>query len=178
MVLLMLSVMLIACADNKNNDSDTTTPSENISGDSTATPGDTNTPTDQPEGNVDENGYLKDDLPDGLNFGKTVSIMCWNAEQPEFDVKEQTGDIVSDAIYTRNLNTETRLGITLKYIEEKGDFNNQSAWITAAEASIKSGGEYDIFAGYSMTGASVAVKGFALDMLSQSYLDFEKPWWP
>ena len=178
MVLLMLSVTLIACADNKNNDLDTTTPSGNVSGDSTATPGDTNTPNGQPAGNVDENGYLKDDLPDGLNFGKTVSIMCWNSEQPEFDVKEQTGDIVSDAIYTRNLNTETRLGITLKYIEEKGDFNNQSAWITAAEASIKSGGEYDIFAGYSMTGASVAVKGFALDMLSQSYLDFEKPWWP
>lgn len=174
LVLLMLAATLIACANTPSDGADTTTPS----GDGNTPSGDTTPGDNSDETTGPDTGYLKDDLPDNLNFGKTVSILCWNAEQPEFAVKEQTGDIVSDAIYLRNLNTETRLGVTLNYIEQKGDYNNQTAWINAAEASIKSGGEYDIFAGYSMTGASIAVKGFALDLRAQQYLDFDKPWWP
>lgn len=169
LVLIMLAATLIACA-NTPSDSTETTPT------TTSQSGGNDQPDTTPA--AGETTYESDGLPSEINFGKTVSILCWNSEQPEFDVSDQTGDIVSDSIYLKNLNTETRLGITLNFVSQTGDFNNQKTWIATAESSIKSGGEYDIFAGYSMTGATIAVRGFALNMMEQEYLDFDKPWWP
>ena len=46
----------------------------------------------------DSNGYLKDELSPTLNFGnEVVSIFAWEHTLPEFEVEEQTGNIVEDA---------------------------------------------------------------------------------
>ncbi len=179
MALLMLLVALVACAENRGDDNETTPGGNSVdsSGDPIADPGNSSqTPSDADL--YDEEGYLKDNLPDDLNFGKTIAIMCWNSEQPEFYVSEQTGDMVCDSIFLRNLTTEERLGVTLQFVEVTGEYNHQADWVAAANASIQSGGDYDIFAGYSMTGATLATRGYSLDLMDQQYLDFDKPWWP
>ena len=70
----------------------------------------------------DDKGYLKDSLDPSLNFGgETVNIFAWEHTLPEFEVEEQSGNIVEDAIYTRNANTESRLGVKLAFTITKGN---------------------------------------------------------
>ena len=67
----------------------------------------------------DSNGYLKDDLDPTLNFGgETVNIFAWEHTLPEFYVEEQSGNIVEDAVYTRNANTESRGGVELEFTRD------------------------------------------------------------
>ncbi len=170
LVALMLVSVLASCANTGNGD-------ETLA---TTTPGaDSNSEPVTEAQNVDENGYLLDNLPKDLNFFQTVTIMYWSdVEQPEFKVDDLTGQIVNDAIYNRNLETENRLGVTINWVGTLGNFNNQVNFITQASNSINSGGDYDIFAGYSMTGATLAVKGYAKNLMELNYLDFDMPWWP
>lgn len=176
LAVLMLAATLVACA--QPGDSVDTTTAATV--DTTAPTGDTNTPADTTASADVTTEFVEDDIPEELNFNNaTVSILYWSdVEKPEFEVLEQTGDIVNDAIYMRNLNTETRIKVDLNFIGTPGNFNNQKNFVSTALNSISSGGEYDIFSGYSMTGATLAVNGYVQDMNALEYLDFDKPWWP
>lgn len=172
--MLMLVATLVACAE-PGDSADTTTAA---TADTTAPSGDNGTPADTTAEVTTL--YVEDDIPEELNFNNTtVSILYWSdVEQPEFEVLEQTGDIVNDAIYMRNLNTETRIGVDLNFVGTPGNFNNQKNFVSTVLNSISSGGEHDIFSGYSMVGATLAVNGYVQDMNSLDHLDFTKPWWP
>ena len=68
------------------------------------------------DNNLDANGYWKDDLPEDLNYnGDVVSVLNWKAEENEFEITEQTGILVDDAIYNRNMTIEERLGVDLTF---------------------------------------------------------------
>ncbi len=167
LALLTLTVAFSACAENDEDGTDTT---DSKSGEHSS---------DTEASTVDGDGYIIDNLPEDLNFGKTVTILYWSdVEEPEFMVDNLTGEVVNDAIYNRNLETESRLGVTLNWVDTLGNFYNQPNFISKALNSISSGGDYDIFAGYSMTGATLAVNGYAQDLRSLNYLDFDMPWWP
>ena len=174
LAMLMLVATLVACAQ-PGDSVDTTTAA---TADTTAPSGDAGTPADT-TANV-TTLYVEDEIPEELNFNNvTISILYWDdVEKPEFEVLEQTGDIVNDAIYMRNLNTETRIGVDLNFVGTPGNFNNQKNFVATVLNSISSGGEHDIFSGYSMVGATLAVNGYVQDMNALDYLDFEKPWWP
>jgi ABC-type glycerol-3-phosphate transport system substrate-binding protein len=166
-----VAFVLAACADTKGG-TEVTTQNQIDSKSSDSV-------TETEASTVDANGYMLDNLPDNLNFGTTVTIMYWSdVEKPEFKVDDLTGEIVNDAIYNRNLETENRLGIKLNWVGTPGNYQNQATFITQAQNSINAGGDYDIFAGYSMTGATLAVKGFAQNLMNLNYLDFDMPWWP
>lgn len=176
LAVLMLTVALVACAKPADTPEDTT-PAPQVA--------DTTPPAEvaTPEGTTSPDQQLSGpscSLPEDLNFDDTaISILYWeDVEHPEFEMLEMTGDIVNDAIYTRNLNTETRLGVKLNFVGTKGNNNNQTNYINTALNSINAGGEHDIFAAYSMCGATLAVNGYAYNLNSLEYLDFEKPWWP
>ena len=64
---------------------------------------------------VTTDSIYDDDLPDDLNFGEQeLSILYWNdVARPEFEVEDQTGDLISDAIFLRNAAVEERLGLKL-----------------------------------------------------------------
>ena len=129
----------------------------------------------------EETLYLPDDLPADLNYGgTTVTTFGWSGPVlVEFYVEEQNGEIVNDAIFARNLAVEERLDIKLDYYLEPGAYDQRNTWVTAIANSITAGdGAYDLTAGYSMAGASLAAKGMSLDLKQLDYLDFDKPWWP
>ncbi len=152
----------------------------NNKGDDSSKTDDTTAALETEPSNVDINGYLKDDLPSELSFGNTeVNILYWeDVERPEFFVENQTGNDVNDAIFNRNSVVETRLGVLLKYSGTKGNYANQDNFVKTAEASVSAGGTFDIFSGYSMTGATLAIKGLTENLLETEYLNFSKPWWP
>lgn len=125
--------------------------------------------------------YEPDSLPADLNFGgKTVNVFGWDgAANNEFFVEEQDGDIVHDAIFNRNKAVEERLDITLNYTLAPGAYNDRDQWVKMIAGSIMAGdGAYDIAAGYSMCGATLAYRRLLLDLTQQEYIDFSKPWWP
>lgn len=115
----------------------------------------------------EETMYLPDDLPADLSYdGTTVTTFGWSGPVlVEFYVEEQNGEVVNDAIFARNMAVEERLGITLEYHLEPGAYDQRNTWVQALSSSITAGdGAYDISAGYSMAGASLASKGMCISL--------------
>ncbi len=168
LALLMLCPLFAACAENPENNGD-----DGTSDIGDTTPGGSVT-TDS---NLDINGYKKDDLPDDLDFGqRKVNVLHWNTEKPEFFVEGMNGGS-DDAIFTRNAQIENRLGVELVFTEEKGNADNQTAFIQKVEATR---GEWDIIASYSRVAGSLSIRGLYADLneVEDSYLNFDQPWWP
>lgn len=173
LVALMLMGMLVACGDT-DDPQQTNNPTV-----TTASPSNADTTTEPVDDNLDANGFWNDDLPSDLNFGKTINILYWSdAEKPEFFVEDYTGEVVNDAILNRNRKVEERLGITFNWVGTLGNYNNQSNFVTQAQNSVNSGGDIDIFAGYSMTAATLAIQNLTQNLMELEYLNLEQPWWP
>ncbi len=178
--LLILLPLIAACGTDTSQTATTTTASGDV-GESTSSPSpetaETTAAIDSP---YDEKGYLLDDLPDDLAFGgKTVTMLVWeDVENPEFEIKEQTGDMVNDAIYLRNQTVEERLGVTLEFIGTPGNYGNQASFLAKAQSYQLSGEPLDIMAAYSLTATSLVANHLTYDLADLKYLDFEKPWWP
>jgi hypothetical protein len=135
----------------------------------------------EPVETEEETVYVKDSLPESMDLqSRTITTFGWSGPAfAEFYVEEQNGEVVNDAIYSRNRSVEERLNITLAYHLEPGSYDKRNDWVNAVRSSITAGdGAYDITAGYSMAGASLAAKGMCLPLNELEYLDFSKPWWP
>ncbi len=125
--------------------------------------------------------YELDDLPADLRFGgATVTTFGWSGPAvAEFYADEQNGELVNDAIFDRNMMVEERLEVELAYHLEPGANPDRAKWVNAIANNIQAGdGAYDIAAGYSMAGASLAVKNMLHDLKSLDYINLDKPWWP
>ena len=126
-----------------------------------------------------DSGYVRDSLPDSLDFGgATVKVLYWDAENPEFFVEGETGTALNDTIWERNIAVQERLGVTFDFILCKGSYNYVNEYLTNVKNSVNGGTPYDILATYSMTAGTVAYNGLTADLMKQPWLDFEKPWWP
>ena len=164
--MLLSAIMLIAafaaCAKPDNN------------GDTTTTDAATNAPETT-------SGEIQDDLPESLKINDSVTFLYWeDVERPEFFVEESKddGNIVNTRITERNQKVQERLGVELKWIGTKGNYSNQKNFVETANNSVVSGGGYDVFCGYSMTAATLAMNGLTQNLLDLKYINFEKPWWP
>lgn len=172
--LIMLLSCFAACAET----GDETVTTENAS---TETPDD---PVETEDPNLDKDGYLKDDLPEELDYkGEVISVLYWeDVERPEFEIlEEETGvDMVKDAIYNRNLAVEDRLGVSFEWTGVKGNNSNRSGFASYVQNCYSGGTYYDIIATYSRTSAMLCVSGLLEDLnrIEDSYLNFSQPWWP
>ncbi len=93
----------------------------------------------------------------------------------EFISENLNGEIVNDAIYKRNLETEETLGITFAHVSGYG---NPGEYKNVLDKSVRAGdGSFDIAAYYAYFGASWALEGLFYNLTTLPYLDFEKPWW-
>ena len=167
----MIIPMAVACADTQGPEQ-TTVPAESDNPAATQSPSETT---------GEDTLFAPSDIPDDLRFdGETVKILYWDdVPNMEFFVEDQTGEAVNDAIYRRNLNVQERFGITLEFSGTPGDNGNQSKYVNACVNSTQAGSDaHDIFAGYSMTGATVMTKGILHDLSDYDIFEFDKPWWP
>ena len=170
---LLCAASCAACGDTASAESPaSTTASQNA-----AEPQETEPAETEPE-------YEPDDLPADLDFGgAAVNLLGWDySSRPndvEFGVTEANGEVVNDAIYTRNNNVEERLKIDLVETTVPGDNAARADWVKHVEKSVMAGSKaYDIVAGYSMCGASLAYKNLLWELNDRQYLNFDKPWWP
>ncbi|MBO5701879.1 MAG: extracellular solute-binding protein [Clostridia bacterium] len=168
--------------------SNTVDPEETSSDETTEAPAATVAPDSSPaieetESPYDENGFLKSSLPEELDFGgDKVTVLWWtDVENPEFFVEGENGEIINDAIFRRNANVESKLGITFEWVGIKGQYNNN----VGADYANHVGNQYaagdttyDIISAHSCTIALTSMYGYCADLMQAKYLDFEKPWWP
>lgn len=181
MAILMLSA-IVACG--KTEDPAATTTAAGGEGDNTTTAATEQTyadPKDDPA-NYDAEGYWKDDLPEDLDYkGDVVSVLNWKAEENEFEILEQTGTLVDDAIYNRNMTVEERLGVDLTFTEIEGSNSYIADFAQYVQNAYQSGSrDYDIIPTYSRTAAVLSTRGLYYNMndIEDNYINLEQPWWP
>lgn len=164
LLLLTLVVSLFACG--KGNDpAVTTTGSGSEKADQTTSTEATSTEPEKPKNPVFE--------------GDTVTLLVWSdVENPEFEITEQTGDLISDAIYERNKTVEDMLNVKLSFVASPGNFGNRQNFVAAAQNMIYSGTELDIMAAYSLTATTLVTNGLTYKLNELEYLDLSNPWWP
>ncbi len=165
MALLTLSGLFAACAE----PGETETTTEGNTATTTAPDSDATTAV--------ETLYAPDDLEESYNFGETVTILMWNDHTMREFYAEESGDIIDDAIFNRNIAVAERLGIEFEFVEEKGN-SESSAWMTKAENDYLSDNLFDIYAGYSRNAPKLALKGMMVNLLEHDAFSVEKPWWP
>ena len=169
LVLAMILPMALACAET------------NPAGETTAA-AETQAPSGEvAETTAEETLFAASNIPNDLKFdGTTINILYWNnVPNPEFFVEDQTGEAVNDAIYRRNAKVQEQFGVNLAFSGTTGDYNNQSSFVNVCINSTQAGADaYDLFCGYSMTGATLMVEGVTQDLTDYDIMEFDKPWWP
>ena len=153
----------------------TSSPSENSKTETTTDVGNLTTSATPTSASTEEPNAMSN-----LDFGgKTVTILHWNdGFLHEYCVPEQTGDLIADSVFLRNASVEECLGIRFEWVGTAGNYDNRDAFVTTIANDVHSGGEFEIFSGYSLTGATIAMQGLSRDLMELDHLDFTQPWWP
>lgn len=140
-------------------------------------------PEQTPESTADGSSDIFASLR-GKNFdGMKVTILCRDDEsntayKNEFGITEETGDIVEDAIYRRNLTVSDLLNVDIETITMDGYWDNQDNYMGVIRNSVAAGDrEYDIVAGYQGYITKLALTGTVMNMLDIPYVDYSQPWW-
>ena len=127
---------------------------------------------------------LEPDVPSadygGHEFTILVSLNSLTAEVwNDFHAEEETGDVLNDAIYKRNIHVEEKLNVRINDLMlDPVEAKDRPTAQKMLKNSIAAGdGEYDaaMLAGYAM--CSLASGGFLMDMNDMPPLDLSKPWW-
>ena len=166
LVLLMLVSAFAACGD---------TPEET-------------TGTNKPNVENSDRDLVEDSVPLDLNYGgETVTFFVRSNEdifKYELACEKLLNDPLYDAIHYRNIDVETRLGVSIKTVEQDGVFGAAAtAWNERLSASVLTNtGDYDGAAFYLSTGTPLAKDGIYYNLCdlekgSGGYLEFSKPWW-
>lgn len=168
--LLLVSLLLTACGDAVESNSDDSA--------------ETSASDDETTAGVDEYGreIIAHGLPDDLDFGGMV-INCLVRDLPsysiDFGVEELNGDIVNDAVYERNGKVEDELNIDINIITVPDTNTTTSEAVGDLLRTSVMAGEraYDVCAFYQIYGSSLGLDGMLYNINELNYVDFTQPWW-
>ena len=172
LILAMTLPMALACAETAPQEEETTAPAI------TEAPSATDAPV---ETTAEETLFVPSNIPENLRFdGTTINILHrTDSNRNEFFVEDQNGESVNDAVFRKNANVQEQFGVTLEFYGIPGAYEQQKDFVNTCINSLQAGADaYDLFCGYSMTGATLAVEGAVQDMTQYPILEFDKPWWP
>ena len=110
----------------------------------------------------------------GVDFNVLAACEQWQ----DFYVSEQTGDVVNDAVYERNLWLEEYNNIKLTYRIFNGYTAGMADVSTALSGSVMGGsGDYDMVLGSVSYVSPLISAGLLTDMNGFDRIDFSRPWW-
>lgn len=89
----------------------------------------------------------------------------------EFSAESQTGDILNDAVYYRNLFIAEKYNVNI-VSEEADDVKD-----IASKAFMAGEGSFDVISLPLRNAFSLAVSDYLYDINTIPYLDFDRPWW-
>lgn len=168
LALMMLGAFfMIACGETASvPSSDTADTAQNIAAE-TVTDGET------------DRGSIRDNVPEMDLEGEQYTFFIANQSKENTyyqGPEEETGDVVYDAVYTRNRSVEERLNCTLNCIfheETSGNTINETfnKLIMAGDTT------YDVMLGQQYGLAKMVAEGGMENVYDVDYLDLEQPWW-
>lgn len=127
---------------------------------------------------------VKDSLPDNLDLGgRTVRVLTRSDDyetKTEFIAEQETGDIIQDAVYQRNLRVSERLNVVMEAVEAgPGSSRREGAIVNnLVRTSVLAGGDdYDLIGNHMSQITTSVLEGYYLDLTGLDYLDFSQPWW-
>lgn len=127
-----------------------------------------------------EPGYIADPIEFTVNFhGEAVKVLYGNdSERNEFEVNE-TGEIVDDAIYRRNVTVEEILNIKFEWKGMNALSSHANDYVYHAGAMTGAGEGFDIYAATRRAMAQLLTKGYLQDfnLIQDGYIDLSKPWY-
>ena len=118
-----------------------------------------------------------DSLPADIDLGGMDIRMFGGVEQVnenELSVEEMNGEVINDAIFTRQLSVEQRLNVKIKpnIFVQGGDAAG------TLKKTVKAGSdEFDVYLANSYQTFPIAADGMFIDLYTVPALDFEKPYW-
>lgn len=183
LILSLASVIsFAACGKPGGNDDETTDDKSGTPGTTAQTEALTDAAGNKVDGELDANGYRRDELPDSLDYNdKKVTFLVWDGQSyEEYFIEAPSGETVTNALYSRNLAVEERLGVKLDFIKTAGGSGDVEAFTSKVNADIMAGDqhEYDMISAYSRTTAMCAYNGYTRNLLETAYFNEEMPWWP
>lgn len=124
-------------------------------------------------------GYTKilPDVPDADFDGYDFTILADNKSYDETGrfndivASEETGEVINDSVYMRNIRTEEKYNIRIK-----GEFWDD-AYTRARKAVMAGDDMYDLFALPMNMTAQSAAQGLMYNLTNVPYIDLSKPWW-
>ena len=138
----------------------------------------------EPEEVLTGRAAVRDNLPADIDLGGAdIRILTRTDDRDtkiEFMAEAETGDVVEDAVYNRNLAVMERLNVGMTVIEagtgatrHNGDVVN-----SLINKSVLAGDDaYDLIGNHMSQITPYILKGAFLDMHDLPYLDWEMPWW-
>ncbi len=109
---------------------------------------------------------------------KNFNVLIRTEYTYEFDIAEENGEPVSDAIYRRNQNVSDRYNCTFTWTNASGDWNNHTQFQNLIHSSVMAGdGAYDFVACDQSYLPTNIMNGDLLDLRSLPYLALDEVWW-
>lgn len=169
LITLFLSILLTACsAENKQT-------VDELNGSDTS-----NAHSDENLTAKIERATIKDSLPNGLNFkDETIRIYSSNSINENNYIEgmgEQSGDIVYDAVYARNLAVEERLGVSFKYSVFNDD-DNAKTRAYVRNLILSNEDTHDLILERQFPLMPLILEGSFANVLEGEHFDFAQPWW-
>ncbi len=166
LVLLCLATVPVSLAACKTDKTEQTTTTENV--------------TTEPVTETDENGYLKDDLPESEDFDRDFVIYSWSNQKALdwCDEEEAPEDAFSKALYTRQQNVEERFGVKLVREYNSGHWNDRKSFIQKlANRVLNFEQAYDLVDQYLPSAGLGVTENIYLKLSEVPNLNLEQPWW-
>jgi len=173
-ILLLTSLLLSACAQNKTGGPTETTPA--VTADTTAA---AETTAEDPN----DRSKIKDSLPDDLNFdGTVIHVLFRGKDDPSnrlytMDVvgTDNNGDYVTDGVWERNRRVEERLNVVYEFIPADTDLSGMGALVRQIVTSGSD--DYDYINSTGNTNVMLSLNSYLRDLSEIPYVNYEEPWW-
>jgi len=125
----------------------------------------------------DEETRIYPDLPDKKFDGYNFRMAHWEIDGwtiiYDLDADEETGDIINDSVYKRNLAIEEKYNV-----EITADYINHAELINTCVKTVRAGDlPYDVYFPRTYESTQLVQQSVLLDLHTLPYIDWDKPWW-
>ncbi len=118
-------------------------------------------------------------FPTEDNGDTTIRILMGDHSQYEFMIEEQSGDIVDDAVYNRNRDTEDYLGIKLEFESRPGWSGDQSMEFNSLIRNAVAAGDdtYQLINGLNCYTVRLIPDNVFINLYDIKSINLDNPWW-
>ena len=149
-----------------------------VSNETTGAQASTNLPEQNINTEAEETVFVPDDLDEKYNLNETITFFIWSDHAMREYFADDSGELIDNAIYNRNIRVSERLGIEIEFIQEKGGLDYFKNWNLKASNDWLSDCQYDVYSGYSRGIPLLAIEGMTSNLIEYDTFNVEKPWWP